>query len=306
MTTISVGGILTKIPANIAATKPFTVEPTMTTISIGGIRTKIPSNIAASMPITHDTTRSAAKEEHDRAKRQRSFHVQGCYSDPSSPVEADLKPATVNKAAFPIMPMTQSLINRGLWPSEEEVVMNGTQPVHQIPMKGEQGFITTEPWTPIMPITQCLINRDRWKSPDDEVVVAGTQPVQQVPVKGEQGFATHRPWTDEVAMVGYASTTTRRAKPTDESVNTASYYAISPAAVLSGVSADTEEVPPEATVQRYGRILHELPGEEKRKVRALMESIEEVFPSNARANTWYLSAVSILLFFWRRPITDEM
>lgn len=256
MTTISIGGILTKIPANIAAAEPFTVEPIMTTISIGGILARIPSNIAASKPITNDTddtTRSAAKEEHERVKSHRRLHVQGCYSHPSSPVEAEPKPATVNKAAFPTMPITQPLIARGLW-----------------------------------------------KSPDNAEVVSATQPVQQIPVKGE-GFATNRPWSDEVAMVGYASApiTGRRAKPADEFGITASCYAVSPAVALACLSSDDEAVPSEATMQRYGKILHELPGEEKRKVRALIESIEELFRLNMRAEKWYLSAVSILALFWR-------
>lgn len=192
------------------APESVTVEPTMTTISIGGILAKIPASIAASKPAINDTTAiGAIKMEHERAKRQRLWPVQGCYSTECSPVEDVPKPAVA------------------------------------------------------------------------------------------LGFATTRPWTEEVAMAGYAFSPTKTAKPTDDFESSAACTAVSPAVVLAGISADFEGVPVEATMQGYGRILHQLPGDEKRKVRALMESIEELFPSTTSFDMykWYLSAVSIILVF---------
>jgi hypothetical protein len=54
-------------------------------------------------------------------------------------------------------------------------------------------------------------------------------------------------------------------------------------------------LPASKTMERYGKILASFEVEEKRKLHALMESIEELFPSELRDDKWYLSAVSLQL-----------
>lgn len=267
-------------PANVApATKAAATQESTTNISIGGIMTKIPTRMAAS-----NVTNS------ERATKR--FHFQGCYSDDEE--------SPIPHSGKPVEPKSSNTLN------------------------GDSGRMTI----PLMPVTKSLINQGLWKdceysaeypsgygSEANTIAAAyrGTgAAAMAMHYTNGKGYATDRPWSDEDVLVGYNSASHNNVIPAsslngtaksegnnawapnqdivrDEMENAASCAAVSPDVVLSSLS--DEVVPLEATMERYGRILHELPGEEKRKTKALMESIEELFSSSIREDRWYLSAV---------------
>lgn len=71
--------------------------------------------------------------------------------------------------------------------------------------------------------------------------------------------------------------------------------AVHPDVVLASLCEDSSPVPPEGTMERYGRILRSIPGDEKKKTRALMESLENLIPSTLRQDSWYLAAIGALI-----------
>ena len=85
-----------------------------------------------------------------------------------------------------------------------------------------------------------------------------------------------------------------------------SCVAVSPNVVLASLCEDSAAVPAEGTMERYGRILCSMPGDEKKKARALMESIEDLILSTLRQDSWYLAAIGALLGTQQSELVGEL